>query len=132
MCNILIISHSHDLAKAVYDFINQMKQKDFKLDYVGGTDHGSKFGSDPLEIKEKYQQLLQSGNGILVCYDLGSSLLNGQSAVNLLEKEEDKNKIQFANAAFVEGALIAVCSNNDEMTPQQLKTIIEGQCQIKK
>ena len=132
MCNILLISHSLELAKSVYDFISQMKQKDFKLDYVGGTDHGSKFGSDPLEIKEKLKQLLQSGTGILVCYDLGSSLLNGQSAVELLENSNDKNKIQFANAAFVEGSLIAVCSNNDGMTPQQLKTIVENQCHIKK
>ena len=132
MCNILIVSHSETLAKATYEFVNEMKQKDFKLDYVGGTEHGKKFGSDPAEIVEKYKQLLTSGTGILVVYDLGSSLLNAKTALDLLEKEEDKKKIEFAQVAFIEGALAAVCSNNDEMTPQQLKTIVEGQCQIKK
>ena len=132
MCNILLISHSRELGKAVYDFVNEMKQKEFQLDFVGGTDHGKQFGSDPLEIVEKYKQLLTNGKTLLVMYDLGSSFLNGQSAQELLEKDEDKQKIEFAHAAFVEGSLIAVCSNNDEMTSKQLKDVVEGQCKINK
>ena len=132
MCNILLVSHSKPLAQSTYDFVNEMKQKDFKLDFVGGTDHGKQFGSDPLEIVEKYKQLLKSGSGILVIYDLGSSLLNAKTALELLENEDDKNKIEFAQVGFVEGSLVAVCSNNEQMTPAQLKQTIEAQCKINK
>ena len=132
MCNILLISHSRELGKAVYDFVNEMKQKDFEMDFVGGTDHGKQFGSDPLEIVEKYKKLIANGKSVLVLYDLGSSFLNGQSALELLEKDEDKKQIEFAHAAFVEGSLIAVCSNNYEMTSKELKEIVEGQCKINK
>ena len=132
MCNILLISHSKQLAQAVYDFVNEMKQKDFKFDYVGGTDHGRQFGSDPQEILEKYKKLLKTNSGILVLYDLGSSLLNGKTALELLENDGDKKRIEFAQCAFTEGALIAVCANNEDMTPAQLRKIVEDQCKINK
>ena len=132
MVNILLISHSKPLAQATFDFLKEMKQKDFKLDFVGGTDHGSKFGSDPMEIVEKYKELLSDGKEVLVVYDLGSSLLNAQNALELLENPEDKNKIQFANVAFVEGGLAAVCSNNEGTTAAQLKETVERQCKINK
>lgn len=132
MCNILLISHSKPLAQSTFEFVNEMKQKDFKLDYIGGTDHGKQLGSDPIEIAEKYKELLKSNSGILVIYDLGSSLLNAKNAVELLENEEDKKKIEFAQVAFVEGALSAVCTNNEQMTPTQLKQSIEAQCKINK
>ena len=132
MCNILLISHSHELAKANYDFVNEMKQKDFKLDYVGGLEDGKEFGTNPMTIFAKLDELIKTNSGVLIIYDLGSSLLNAKSAIEMFEAEESKNKIAYADVAFVEGALAAVCSNNEEMTPTQLKQIIEQQCKVTK
>lgn len=131
MVNILLVSHSHELAKATHDFAKEMKQADFKFEFVGGIDGGKSFGSDSIEISNKIKELT-TDRELVVLYDLGSSLLNTQLALQLINDEKITNKVTTVNCAFVEGTIIAVSSNVENTTGKELKEIIEQQCQIQK
>ena len=64
MVNILMVSHSKPLAKAAYDFVNEMKMKDFSFEWIGGIDDGKSFGTNPLEIATKLKEMLKQKNDI--------------------------------------------------------------------
>ncbi|GHU32697.1 hypothetical protein FACS1894166_06560 [Bacilli bacterium] len=127
--NILIVSHSNPLAKATVEFIGEMKNGDFKLDYEAGIENGSKFGSDPLVIQKKMEQLTLDSE-LLVIYDLGSSKMNVEVAYNALSNDV-KARVHPASCAFVEGALIAVVSNTSN-SATSLKEVVESQAKMVK
>jgi dihydroxyacetone kinase-like protein len=127
LVNILIISHSNPLAKATIQFISEMKNGDFTLDYEAGIENGTKFGSDPLVIQKKMEDLTVDSE-LLVIYDLGSSKMNTEVAYNALNPEV-KARVQIVSCAFVEGSLIAVVSNTTK-SATELKNIVESQAKM--
>ncbi|GHU48095.1 hypothetical protein FACS1894218_4050 [Bacilli bacterium] len=129
LVNILIISHSNPLAKATVQFVSEMKNADFTLDYEAGIENGTKFGSDPLVIQKKMERLTIDAE-LLVIYDLGSSKMNTEVAYNALNVEV-KARVQLASCAFVEGSLIAVVSNTSK-SAKELKDVVESQAKMVK
>ena len=73
---------------------------------VGGSDNPHQpFGTDPVAIAEAIQAVF-SEDGVLVLMDLGSAVISGQVALDLLEPEQAA-KVHLSAGPFVEGAMAA-------------------------
>lgn len=107
MVNILLVSHSHQLAKGVAELVRQMAPSDtVKIAVAAGIgDNNEELGTNAAEIMEKLIEL-QSPEGILVLMDLGSALLSTDMALEMLEDDQKAN-IRMCPAPFVEGAIAA-------------------------
>jgi dihydroxyacetone kinase-like protein len=127
LVNILIVSHSANLAKSVYEFVSEMKNGDFEFTYIGGIEGGKHFGTDPSVIKSTIERLTQSSE-LLLIYDMGSSKMNSEVAINMLD-DSTKQRVYIANCAFLEGTLTAVVSNNTK-NAKELKELVESQTKI--
>lgn len=99
--NILILSHSKDLAKGVYDLASQMA-KDVSIDYWGGDQDGN-LGSDFDTINEKITKLSEE-DSLVILFDLGSSMMNAQMAVEMLDPDVQE-RVLLADLPLVEGAV---------------------------
>lgn len=130
MVNILIVSHSRQIAESAFKFISEMKKGEFSFDFVGGINNGSSFGTDPNEIKTKIESLTKDKE-LLIIYDLGSSLMNTKMALSMLDKSI-QDKVQIANCAFIEGTLVAITSDVKDTTATSLKELVEQQTKIQK
>ncbi|HOG78094.1 MAG: PTS-dependent dihydroxyacetone kinase phosphotransferase subunit DhaM [Chloroflexi bacterium] len=107
MVNILLVSHSHQLAQGVAELVRQMAPSDtVKIAVAAGIgDNNEELGTNAAEIMEKLIEL-QSPEGILVLMDLGSALLSTDMALEMLEDDQKAN-IRMCPAPFVEGAIAA-------------------------
>ena len=107
MVNLLLVSHSHQLAKGVAELVRQMAPSDtVKIAVAAGIgDNNEELGTNAAEIMEKLLEL-QSPEGILVLMDLGSALLSTDMALEMLEDDQKAN-IRMCPAPFVEGAIAA-------------------------
>ena len=107
MVNLLLVSHSHQLATGVAELVRQMAPSDtVKIAVAAGIgDNNEELGTNAAEIMEKLIEL-QSPEGILVLMDLGSALLSTDMALEMLEDDQKAN-IRMCPAPFVEGAIAA-------------------------
>ncbi|ATG97438.1 hypothetical protein CP520_01530 [Mesoplasma lactucae ATCC 49193] len=124
MVSILVVSHSHDLAKSTVDLIKEMKNSDFILDYIGG-DHDRRLGTNAIEIKNKIKEIDQ-GDGVIIVPDIGSSILNARAAINLLSAENGNDASEYIkvfNGPFLEGLLAMVVVNDENETVNSLMDV---------
>jgi PTS hybrid protein len=97
---LLLVSHSSKIA----DLAHQMAAS-VTIVAAGGTDEdgiGTSF--------EKVQSGLasaDSGDGVVVLYDLGSALLTTETAVDFLEDDAVRERVRVVDAPLVEGAVAA-------------------------
>lgn len=101
MINILLTSHSKKLAQGLKEIMEQMAP-DVLIDYSGGTSDGQ-IGSNFDEISEKINKLSE-GDGLVVFFDLGSSMMNCQMAIDFLD-DDRKSKVILAGTAYVESSI---------------------------
>lgn len=115
MIGLVVVSHSRKIAEGVVELIYEMVDKDFKIIPAGGTSDG-RIGNDPIMIKEAIEKAYD-GDGIGIIVDIGSSLMNAELAIELLE-EEIRKKVIILDTPIVEGsisvAVQAYISNNME------------------
>lgn len=130
MINILAISHSNQLAKAAVGFVSEMKNDKVVLNMIAGINGGKDFGTDVSEIIESIKKT-NSGDGVIIICDLGSSIMNAQMAIEMLD-EDISSKVRIADACFVEGLLVAVTSVRDNVSIDDLVKEIEAGSRIKK
>lgn len=101
---LLLVSHSSKIADGVAELAHQMAAT-VTIVAAGGTDEdgiGTSF--------EKVQSGLasaDSGDGVVVLYDLGSALLTTETAVDLLEEDTVRARVRVVDAPLVEGAVAA-------------------------
>ena len=107
MVNILLVSHSFQLAQGAAELVRQMAPSEsVKIAVAAGIgENNQDLGTNAAEIMEKLIEL-QSPAGILVLMDLGSALLSTDMALEMLE-EDQKANIRMCPAPFVEGAIAA-------------------------
>ena len=107
MVNILLVSHSYQLASGVAELVRQMAPSDsVKIDVAAGIgDDHQEIGTNAVEIMEKLNALY-TPEGTLVLMDLGSAILSAEMAVDMLD-EEVKTQVRLCPAPFVEGAIAA-------------------------
>ena len=106
MVGIVIVSHSWKIAEGVCDLAREMAQEFSGLIAAGGLDDGS-IGTDAQRIVDAICEA-DSGDGVVVMADIGSSIMSSETAIELLEEEGEKVEVVIADAPLVEGSICAV------------------------
>ena len=116
MINILIASHSHKLAEGLKELVGQMAA-DVNIEYSGGTEDGE-LGSNFEEINEKMTRLAE--DGVVVFFDLGSSMMNCEMAYDMLD-DDLKNNVLLAGSPLVESSVEIAVTIDENTTLDQIK-----------
>lgn len=116
MINILITSHSNKLAQGLTELISQMAAN-VRIEYSGGTEDGE-LGSNFEEINQKMTELAE--DGLVVFFDLGSSMMNCQMAYDMLD-ENLKEKVIIAGSPLVESAFEIAIDINENTKLEEIK-----------
>ena len=111
MVGIVLVSHSRELSAAVKALADQQIQGRAPIVAVGGSDNPYQpFGTDPIAIAEAIQSVF-SNEGVIVLMDLGSAVISGQVALDLLEPEQ-VTRVHLSAAPFIEGAMAAAVQSS--------------------
>lgn len=117
MINILIASHSKKMAEGLREILIQMAPNVNIL--VSGGDKDGNIGSNFDEINEIINEY--ATDGLVIFFDLGSSMMNCQMAIDMLD-DEKKSKVYLAGTPIVETSVqIAV----EASAGQSLEKIVE-------
>lgn len=98
MINILLASHSKKVAEGLREILIQMAP-DVNIQVSGGDNEGN-IGSNFEEINEIINKYA-TDDGLVIFFDLGSSMLNCQMAIDMLD-EEKKSKVYLSGTPIVE------------------------------
>ncbi len=117
MINLLIASHSKKLAEGLREILIQMAPNVNIL--ISGGDKDGNIGSNFDEINQIINEY--STDGLVIFFDLGSSMMNCQMAIDMLD-DEKKSKVYLAGTPIVETSVqIAV----EASAGQSLEKIVE-------
>lgn len=118
MINILIASHSKKLAEGLREILIQMAPNVNIL--VSGGDKDGNIGSNFDEINQIINEYA-TNDGLVIFFDLGSSMMNCQMAIDMLD-DEKKSKVYLAGTPIVETSVqIAV----EASAGQSLEKVVE-------
>ncbi len=120
LVGIVVVCHNKKLSEEIINFCNVLKQSDFKIVNGGGTDTEI-YGTNPDIVKNAIEQA-DSGNGVLIFVDMGSSIINSELAIEILDGKIDA---RIADAPVLEGIISAVAANSEGMTLEELENIAE-------
>ncbi|WP_261663956.1 dihydroxyacetone kinase phosphoryl donor subunit DhaM [Deinococcus sp. Marseille-Q6407] len=107
--HLVIVSHSDQIASGVCDLAGQMGGGGVRLIAAGGTEEGGLGTSAPRIQAALEDALSDPGDAALVLLDLGSAAMNTALALELLD-EDQRARVQVAQAPIVEGAVLAAVS----------------------
>ena len=102
MVSVLLLSHSYKLAEGLKELCEQMAPN-VNIEFSGGTEDGE-IGSNFEMINEKINRLTEDNNELIVFFDLGSSMMNAQMAIEMLD-EDKKKRVKLADSPIVEEAI---------------------------
>jgi dihydroxyacetone kinase, phosphotransfer subunit len=119
MLNILIASHSKKLAEGLTELIGQMAG-DVNIEYSGGTEDGE-LGSNFEEINEKITRLAE--DGLVVFFDLGSSMMNCETAYDMLDPKLQE-KVILAGSPLVESSVQIAISITEDTSLDEIKEMV--------
>lgn len=110
MVGIVIVSHSRSAAEGIRELAAQMAGPDLKIIACGGMEDGS-IGTDAVRIQDAVVRA-DCGDGVCVMVDLGSGIMSTETAIELLEFDDDHSgiRVQIADAPVLEGAVSAAVS----------------------
>lgn len=118
MINLLIASHSKKLAEGLREILIQMAPNVNIL--VSGGDKDGNIGSNFDEINQIINEYA-TNDGLVIFFDLGSSMMNCQMAIDILD-DEKKSKVYLAGTPIVETSVqVAV----EASAGQSLEKIVE-------
>ena len=106
MVGIVIVSHSWKIAEGIRDLAGEMAQGFTGLIAAGGLEDGS-LGTDPHRIASAITEA-DSGDGVVILADIGSSIMSAESAIELLEEDGHEVNAVIADAPIIEGSVCAV------------------------
>lgn len=104
MIGIVLVSHSHLLAKGLQEMAVQMSKNLVKIEAAGGVDDTT-IGTNAERIHQAIEAAY-SPDGVLILFDLGSALFSTQMAVDMLPPEQ-QHQVKVSGAHLVEGAIVA-------------------------
>ncbi|MGO1580839.1 MAG: dihydroxyacetone kinase phosphoryl donor subunit DhaM [Peptoniphilaceae bacterium] len=104
MVSLVIVSHSKKIAEGIDELASQMLGEDKVITPVGGMEDGS-IGTDVIRIKEAIINS-NKGDGVVLMVDLGSGIMSGQMAMEMVQEEENI-EVAIADAPIVEGSISA-------------------------
>ncbi len=126
---LVIVSHSAQLAEGVVELAQQMAQGDVRLIPAGGTDDG-RLGTSLPKVLNAIQQA-DSGDGVLLLVDLGSSGLVAEMALEQLN-EPQRSRVRIADAPLVEGAVMAAVQSAIGSDLDEIVLTAESAVQLEK
>ncbi len=103
---IVVVSHSQELATGTAALAAEMAGDEVSILPVGGDAHGG-LGTDEQAVATALKQA-DSGDGIVVLADLGSSVLTVRQAL----ERRSNGKVRLADAPVVEGAVAAAVTSS--------------------
>ena len=106
MVGIVIVSHSWKIAEGAADLAREMAQDFTGLVSAGGLEDGS-IGTDAQRIADAILGA-DSGDGVVIMADIGSSIMSSEAAIELLEDDGKEVQAVIADAPLVEGTICAV------------------------
>ncbi|WP_058306594.1 dihydroxyacetone kinase phosphoryl donor subunit DhaM [Gracilibacillus massiliensis] len=116
---IVIISHSPKIGDGVFDLIKQVITG-VPIAVAAGTDD-NKIGTSMEKIKDAIEQV-DSGNGVLLMYDLGSAKMNAEMSIEFSES----TNVQLADhIPLVEGSYIAAVEANLGKSLQEIRKSLQ-------
>ena len=118
MINILLASHSKKVAEGLREILVQMAP-DVNIQVSGGDNEGN-IGSNFEEINEIINKYA-TDDGLVIFFDLGSSMLNCQMAIDMLD-EEKKSKVYLAGTPLIETSVQTAVNAS---AGQSLEKIVE-------
>lgn len=122
MINILIASHSKKLAEGLREILIQMAPNVNIL--VSGGDKDGNIGSNFDEINQIINEYT-TNDGLVIFFDLGSSMMNCQMAIDMLD-DEKKSKVYLAGTPIVETSVqIAVEASAGQSLDEIVKYLNE-------
>lgn len=123
MVGIVVVSHSFRLGTEVINIASDLfPDIHFPLINASGMDDSS-LGTDPARILSGIR-MANSGKGVIILCDLGSSIQNSIKAIGLLEDWE-KKQVFIADAPLVEGAIVASSANSQRSSISSILSEIE-------
>ena len=122
MVGIVLVSHSNKLVEGLKDLISQMAVG-VKICAAGGTDDG-RIGTDPMKIMSAIEEVY-SDDGVLLFFDIGSSLMNAELAIDMLDESISK-KVEICKVSLVEGAFVAAIDSSIGKSIGDIKESIKG------
>ena len=103
MVGLVIVSHSAKIAEGVVDLASQMAPGFDGILAAGGLQTGE-IGTDAIRIMAAVKKA-DDGDGVAILCDLGSAILNAETAMELLE--DSGIRMRIADAPLLEGAIVA-------------------------
>lgn len=117
---LVVVSHSDMLANGVAELAAQMAP-DVTVVPVGGTEEGG-LGTDYGAVVEALADA-DSGEGVVVLYDLGSAKMTAEMAV---ESADDPSRYAVVDAPLVEGAVAAAVTAQGSAPLPDVAAAAEG------
>ncbi|MDO5476604.1 MAG: dihydroxyacetone kinase phosphoryl donor subunit DhaM [Eubacteriales bacterium] len=110
MVGIVIVSHSRLAAEGIRELAAQMAGPELPLIACGGLEDGS-IGTDAIRIQNAIIAA-DRGDGVCVMVDLGSGIMSAETAMDLLEMDDEHEgiRVQIADAPVLEGSVSAAVS----------------------
>jgi dihydroxyacetone kinase phosphotransfer subunit len=106
MIGLLIVSHSSKAAEGIREIALEMGGDEATIAAVGGDPDGG-IGSSISDIQDTLETLLEEVDGVVILADLGSAVMNAETAIEMLEPDAG---VVVADAPILEGALNAAAS----------------------
>jgi len=129
MIGLLIVSHSSKAAEGIREIAMEMGGDEETVAAVGGDPDGG-IGSSIDEIRAALETLLDRTDGVVILADLGSAVMNAETAIEMLERDAD---VVVADAPILEGALNAAASTTSpKATVESVKASAEEARDISK
>ena len=122
MVGIVLISHSIRLAEGAAELAGQVAH-DVRLVPAGGTDDG-RLGTSTDRIAAAIDAA-DTGDGVLLIPDLGSSVLSALAVLADLDPEQVGKRIRLADVPFVEGAFAAAVAASGGLELEAVATAAE-------
>jgi len=104
LVGIVIVSHSIDIAKGIYDMVRKISGSELKVAFCGGTVDG-RLGTNVKSVQDAIEEAW-SPAGVVILVDLGSAEINSEIAIDMLPAER-RGIVVVCNAPIVEGAVVA-------------------------
>lgn len=122
MINILLASHSKKVAEGLREILVQMAP-DVNIQVSGGDNEGN-IGSNFEEINEIINKYA-TDDGLVIFFDLGSSMLNCQMAIDMLD-EEKKSKVYLSGTPIVETSVQVAVNASAGQTLEEIIEYLEN------
>lgn len=101
---ILIVSHSHDVARGTAEMARQMAGEDVPIAWTGGNSEGG-LGTNMADILTQLEAIWRP-EGVAILLDMGGAEMNSEMAIEQLDRERAQ-VVRICQAPLVEGAMMA-------------------------